>query len=512
MFKKVTNLLLHCCCDGGALSARSENTKMRPSETLFLLFTTLLLLFVPGWLKGQALDSLDHKLHSSVEARIINKLDSIRLFGITRFTEVQKSYDSVMNSSSGQMDRLFSKIDSLQKHGEATDRLTSKLDSLNTLKDKSIAAINSKMEKLNSNVNNGINELNLPPELRKQANKLTSMMNKLDITKPNVLQEYLNVSVLDLGSINGPDIPSVEISNPLQDITNIDIPSIDTGSIGDQIKEYQSTIADLPAGLDGTARLAEEQAGKIGEITNVQTELGKVGELTSATTTLQDQEKLKQELVQEAQKQAVDHFAGKKEQLDKALQSISKYKQKFSTVTSLNDIPKKAPNEMKGKPLIERIVPGIAFQLQKKDDDLLVDFNLYFAYRFTKRFSSGAGWNHRVGYNTDQNGWSSENAVVYGPRLFSEYKLGKGFSPRVEVEVMNTFVPPFLSKTKTDPGSRQWVSGAFVGMKKDYKVYKNIKGTALVMLRLFDPERKSPYADVVNARFGFEFPMKKKVK
>ena len=49
-------------------------------------------------------------------------------------------------------------------------------------------------------------------------------------------------------------------------------------------------------------------------------------------------------------------------------------------------------------------------------------------------------------------------------------------------------------------------------MKKEYKFIKNVKGTALVMVRLFNPDHKSPYADVLNVSFGFEFPMKKKIK
>jgi len=32
------------------------------------------------------------------------------------------------------------------------------------------------------------------------------------------------------------------------------------------------------------------------------------------------------------------------------------------------------------------------------------------------------------------------------------------------------------------------------------------------MFRLFDPKRQSPYGDVVNARFGFEYVFKKKRK
>ena len=34
----------------------------------------------------------------------------------------------------------------------------------------------------------------------------------------------------------------------------------------------------------------------------------------------------------------------------------------------------------------------------------------------------------------------------------------------------------------------------------------------MLITRLFDPQHKSPYADVLNVRFGFEFPMMKKFR
>ncbi len=474
------------------------------SRPLFL--PAIVLLLSQGWVLGQALDSLNNRLHPAFESGMRDKLDSLHLFGVTRYYGLHRSYDSIVNSANISINDVYYKIDSLQKKGISADGLASKLDSLIALKDKSVRVITLKVEKLKSAVNEGIDELNLPPELREKANELTSMMNKLDITKPNVLQEYLNVSVPDLPQMN---LPDVNLNNPLPDAPAINVPSINTGDIGGQVQQYQNTLGKLPTDVDGAVRLAEENVKNVSAISEVQGELSKVSEVTNMTEKLKDQEALKKELIQNAQKQVVDHFAGKQEHINKAMQSISKYKQKFSTITSLNDIPKKAPNEMKGKPLIERVVPGIALQLQKKDDDLLVDFNLYFGYRFTKRFTSGGGWNQRVGYNTDKNALSPEDARIYGPRMFSEYKLGKGFSPRGEVEVMNTFVPPYLNNTKSDPGSREWVWGMFIGMKKDYTLYKKIKGTAMVMFRPFDPHRKSPYADVVNARFGLEIPVKK---
>jgi hypothetical protein len=150
-------------------------------------------------------------------------------------------------------------------------------------------------------------------------------------------------------------------------------------------------------------------------------------------------------------------------------------------------------------------------QIQKKNGELMVDFNPYAGYRFTGRITAGLGWNQRVSYNL-ANGRFNQDARIYGPRTFGEYKLGLGFAPRAEVELMNTYVPPFARTAGVDLGERQWVWGVFVGMKKEYKFLKKINGTALIMFRLFDAQNKSPYADVLNARFGFEFPMKKKIK
>jgi len=218
---------------------------------------------------------------------------------------------------------------------------------------------------------------------------------------------------------------------------------------------------------------------------------------------------LKKEAMEKAKKVAVNHFAGKEEQLKAAMEKVSKYKQKYSSLNGVSELSKKPRNKMHGKPLIERIVPGLAIQIQSKGENFLIDFNPYAGYRITGRLRGGLGWNQRIAYNTDQKGFSP-NARIYGPRTFGEFKLSKGFSPRAEIEIMNTNVPPLLSTI--DPMKREWVWGVFMGMKKEYTIYKNIKGTAMVMGRLFNRDHKSPYADVLNVRFGFEFPMKKKIK
>jgi hypothetical protein len=70
------------------------------------------------------------------------------------------------------------------------------------------------------------------------------------------------------------------------------------------------------------------------------------------------------------------------------------------------------------KPLIERVVPGISFQILKRGNDVLVDFNPYAGYRFTGRLTTGGGWVQRISFDHP-----SRATRVYGPRIFGECKL-----------------------------------------------------------------------------------------
>ncbi len=214
---------------------------------------------------------------------------------------------------------------------------------------------------------------------------------------------------------------------------------------------------------------------------------------------------------QQVQQVAVNHFAGKEQQLQEAMDKMSKLKRKYSSLNSLSEIPKKRPNEMHGSRSSNGYVPGVALQFAGKGDEVFMDVNPYAGYRFNGRLTAGLGWNHRVIFDTE-NYWFKRSATVYGPRAFAEFKIGAGFSPRVEFEMMNALIPAPVLKINSEVKYWQWVPGAFIGLKKEYRFYRNVRGTGMIMFRLFNPEHKSPYVDVLNVRVGFEFPMKKKVK
>jgi len=158
---------------------------------------------------------------------------------------------------------------------------------------------------------------------------------------------------------------------------------------------------------------------------------------------------------------------------------------------------------LKGTPFIERIIPGVSFQIYSQGH-FLFDVNPVLTYRITPRFSAGAGWVERWAFDQMR----VDNERVYGPRMIFQFNWKKAFSLRLQPEVLNRYLPPQLISNSNDV-VRLWTPSVFVGIKKDFAVYKMIRGNIEVMYNLHNPQSRSPYQDRMAIRFGFEFPMKK---
>ncbi|HTE32628.1 MAG TPA: hypothetical protein VK666_19745 [Chryseolinea sp.] len=407
--------------------------------------------------------------------------------------------------------------DSLITHKLPAVKYTEKIDSLNHR----ITSIHEKViERLNSikqNASDKLRDLPITPEVKGQIYQLTSKiegvnistlqsnmpgelgMGKLNSALPT-LNTQLNLSraagINDLVAL--PDLPS--ITNAVPDLKQVNNITNQAGSLQTRLDGASGTLSPI----NQVDKLAETEVSSLEEIKVLKEQstdlpFGALGTEAGA----------KEELTKLIKPVALNHFAGKEQELQEAMEIVSKYKKLYGNVADISKLPKRRPNEMKGLPLFDRLLPGIALQIQKSGENLFVDFNPYVGYRFTGRITGGLGWNQRVAYNTKQY-YLNAKTQVYGPRAFGEYNLWKGFCPRGEVEIMHGVSSSLTKSPSIDLANHPWVWGAFVGMKKDYKFLGRVKGTALVMVRLFDPHRNSPYGDVINARFGFEFPIKKK--
>jgi hypothetical protein len=394
------------------------------------------------------------------------------------------------------------KIDSIINLNLSTDGEYRKLDSTRNWKNAEFKSISQKSENLKRATQEKLKAADFPPALEPRVRELKSTIDELDIATSSSQLSPHDYS-------NGINITEPwKEDNPL---TNgiLDPLVTQTPTLIEPDGLPQLPLPSLPADLEAASNLVEQQVVSLEVLSDMQDEIGQAEGLSQMAGNLGDNDSAKKLLLQEVRKQAVNHFAGKEEHLQRAMETLTKFKKTYSSLQELSDASKKRKNEMNGKPFIERIVPGINFQVTKESDLVFVDFNPYVGYRITGRMTASVGWNQRVGYDMAGEMFTQDRRIV-GPRTFGEFKLGKGFSPRAEIEIMNTIVTPLTQGPSLDPGTRDWVWGVLVGLKKEYIITKHLKGTATVMARLFDPHHKSPYADVVNVRFGFELMMKKK--
>lgn len=434
---------------------------------------------------------------------------------------------------------LVSKIDSLRDLDLPSLPHLQKFDSLLVKKDALILEVENKKQELLTQTKG---------KLETWRNTVAEKLGLDKGTSPNIPGvdlpgSELTDQILDLPQVDIPDLPGAEL--PEMDFTNLDIPEMpelsvpdlqnldlspDLASISKSVElpefdklgsiqshlgkgeEVLSSVSSLTTDTDGVINASGDRISEVGDVKE-QLQLAEGiqdNEFMEAAEKMKDPEALKEEVKQQAVKKAVNHFAGKEEVLQTAMEKMSKYKAKYASLNSLSDLKKRPPNAMKGKPFIERLVPGVAFQILRKDN-LFLDVNPYVGYRLSGRLTSGIGWNQRIGYST-QNNYFTSPSVVYGPRWFGEARVWKGFSGRLEVECLNAVVPPAFTAPIPDHGHREWVWTAMAGIKKEYRFLKGVTGTAFILFNLYDPKHKSPYGDVMSSRFGFEFTLKKKSK
>ncbi|RAV98885.1 hypothetical protein DQQ10_21525 [Pseudochryseolinea flava] len=449
------------------------------------------------------------------------QLDSIQQSFYGQADHLKASYKTKMDSLDASRTKITSKLDSLRSLNVNTDKVTHELDSIDTKRKATIAALDKKMTALKEKASKGVADLGLPNELQSKGVIVTQKMEDFQLPVKDLNIPELSLSDNPLKNLDGFNTTA---SSPVGEIGNV--PDLNgLGKVGElggelgkveelgklteglgDIKELTGAVGDvnnLPGTLEGKAA----EAAGLPATPDAKSLMGDMGDVPQMPANGTEAKEMATQQVQ----QAVNHFAGKEQVLQEAMDKMAKLKKKYSSLNSLSDIPKRRPNEMRGKALIERIIPSLTLQVHGRGEYVLVDFNAAAGYRFNGKLTAGLGWNHRVAYSKKRDGFSALPRV-YGIRSFAAYKIGKGFSPRVEFEMMNAPVPPIIQRTSGDYSDRQWVAGAFVGIKKDYRFFGKVRGTSMVMFRLFNPDRKSPYADVLNIRTGFEFPMKKKVR
>lgn len=455
---------------------------------------------------------------------LTRQIDSIEQWASFQADIVASRYDSLVTTINKTIHSLADQVDSLAVHNPVADKLRATMDSsrqeLVQLKSKAELQIDS----IKSKALRRIEEVNIPPEMQSRVSTLKSSIDKSFAERSNGISARLK----GINKSNPVSQSDLTLASPV--LNNLDIPSIPNSSVvsssasiaKDPSGLIESTqTPDLPGITDKTSSLSTsvQQAKEIKEqpidklVQSKASSLSEVKEIqqnfkVENMEALQSEQAMKEELKNQAQKIAVDHFAGKQQQLQGAINKISKYKSKYESISVISDIAKKSVSNTIERPLIDRVMLGINLQMSRRENAFLVDLNPYAGLSVTSLITLGIGWNQRFGYNWDLHKVNNDSRI-FGPRVFGEFKLGKGFSSRAEVEIMNTQVPPATLPTG-DPKNRQWVPGLFLGVEKEYTLIGPVRGTVSLMTRIINPNGQSPYGNIINMRFGFELPLKKR--
>ncbi len=478
-------------------------------------------------LKTKGLDTLQAK---EKLAHYNQKLDSAR-------TQLQARIDSLSHvtldlSSIKGLDSLKLRLDSLKNKGPLSDlkEAEAKLAGLQQKVSSKVADAEKQInEKLGVLTQQGINvpTLNLPGT---DVGKLnvptlnTSLPNSLNVNLGNGLKlPDGNLPTGDLSLNTNPDLnlknlgekanlgdlPDLK-TNPIKEmdgLKNLQKDFAKVGEISTEIKGYQNDIKKVrEGGLDELEQLPEKAEEKALEL---------AGDEFQQRAAMVEKWKsnpayAKELLLNQAKEQAVNHFAGKEQQLKAAMAQLGKLKSKYQDAEGVLDLFQKKQHPLKGKPFVERIIPGINIQVQA-GTHIWLDFNPYIGYQISRRFTAGAGWNERL--SLDFKEWEIISAErIYGPRSFLEFKFKENLILKAETELMNAWVHTPLQRALNEAPKQEWVWSSFAGIKNVFNLSKKLKGNAQVLYNLYNPDKRSPYASRLNVRFGFVYVIKKKPK
>lgn len=344
---------------------------------------------------------------------------------------------------------------------------------------------------------------------------------------PEQLTEKINPSITDL------DVPGVELGSPgigLQIPTIPDLPlknpgvSIDVEAAGslpnelDQLNDVEDLAPDIEKisseaeriqGMN-TETLEKTSEGKLHEMDEVKRiggEKKKVDALDKQAKSLKKLKGSPDSVRTMVKKEFVDHFAGKEEKIKNDLASIAKMQVKYRTFGDSRLLPKHPPNEMKGKPFVERLIPGITFQVFTQEN-VSVDVSPFIGYRFSGKFNAGLGGYKRITYFSKSDHLQAVNC--YGFRFFASHKIVKKFSFYSELECYRNYTASGYGGLYGFMRNQHHWKWNF-GFQNRYSIGRRFYGNFIVMYDLVKIKR-FPNTEGAAVRFGIDYLIKNRKK
>lgn len=209
-----------------------------------------------------------------------------------------------------------------------------------------------------------------------------------------------------------------------------------------------------------------------------------------------------EELANMTPEKVVGPLLGKDNLVENAHTNMWKLKQKYSKVQNSNDLSTAVKsNSLQGSSFNKRLKLGGTFQFHPMKNGLQLDVSPSLAYQLNKDFLIGLGATYRASFGERKE--SDIPVSVYGGRLYSQYKLFKGFLLHAETE--------FLSVESAIPNSEKVLTkqtqGFLAGLGKEFKFIKGLSASTLWLYH-FNHTKTSAYKSPWVFRLGFSFDKK----
>jgi len=442
------------------------------------------------------------------------KLDSVQRTFHHRTDSLQNAYASPLQGFRAAINRLNHKKDSLARLHQATNGVSRQIDSIERAQAAKLKELNSQIEKAKKETLASINSLNLPPQAQSEINTLTKSINGFGLPRNFFLSSAsgipgLNSSIPGMSNssmlsipnnmgISATSIPSLQKLN----MNMASLPSLSKmqGSLANPMKELQSA-----SNLQSLEKTVTSDLAQNSEAKALLKQEAQATSMEKSVANMKDPKKVADSLAKTKLVPQINHFAGKEKELQSAMGQISKYKQKYSSVSSLSNLPKRPPNLLKHKPWIERVVPGVNYFILS-NNYALVDFNPYVGWRFNPKLTASIGWNERIGFSQGSV-HTNEYDRVYGARGAVSYVWAHGFVLRLCPEVMQAYIP---APGSADVKHQASLWNVYWGIRKDFKIYRNVTGYSEAVYTFKQKPGQNIYGDQLSFRLGIEVSLKKK--
>lgn len=490
------------------------------------LATILLSLFAFGTFGQINLSKFNQRTKKGLDFDSIhNKLDSLDFSSIASKDSVQKSKRILANRSSANRDRLFSYKKRLELRIDSS--ATGGRDTINR---RLFGNIKGKYDSIGNSARNTINVSGVTGQLGEMSEAVIDVSARIKSPFDSALSQVnqnvtpsLQPSGPPLQNFSLPELDPVSFAGeiPLStsgldkkpngdfvSLNNLD--NVDTAL--DPSKNFGSSGVKLPSGLPGDDVLktpdfqVDNLEDKIPNIAPVEQISSQLSEADRAKRFF-DPQVAKEEAVNKAKLEAVNHFSGHEQEIMAAIQLLSDAKSKVPGTDQIVNPFSGSSHSFKDIPTIQRFVPSFTMQIQRSQS-LWFDLNPAIGFRLSGRITAGAGWNYRVAYFANEKRLD-QSAGGYGVRTYLHFRINSLLSLKTDIEGMNV-EPRQFGRVNSELTQRTWAWGFFLGAKKDFSLGKRMTGNVQMLYNLLRTNDLCPYVHKFNVRMGIDLPLYKK--